>query len=261
MSKNKRNNPPTISVISVTFNNLQELRKTADSLRKQNNKDFEWVVIDGGSTDGTLDFLKSETLIDKFISEPDSGIYNAMKKGFLESTGSYLWFLNSGDLAETEDSIQIIIDNMNDNSIFYFSAIFSFADKILTTRNPRTPEKSIKYSVPGNQQATIYKKNILYPKLFEHQFTLCGDYYMSAMILKNNPKCGISNKIISRFYMGGASTFKIWSLCKQAYIIQREILKLPPLVRIAYLIRRITTGGIAMAILAATNMMNKNEIK
>lgn len=89
-----------ISVITINYNNCQGLIKTYDSLRIQLDLKtrVEWIVVDGNSTDGSVDFLHSiSSEIDKLIVESDKGIYEAMNKGLAAATGEYVWFLNSGD--------------------------------------------------------------------------------------------------------------------------------------------------------------------
>lgn len=87
-----------LSIITVNLNNLQGLKKTFDSVFSQSCKSFEYIVIDGGSTDGSLELIKKEQdQINYWISEPDRGIYPAMNKGIAAAKGKYLLFLNSGD--------------------------------------------------------------------------------------------------------------------------------------------------------------------
>ena len=86
------------SIITVNFNNRDGLRKTIESVIHQTCRDYEYIVIDGGSTDGSVDVLKEyDKNIDYWVSEPDKGIYNAMNKGITQAHGEYLNFMNSGD--------------------------------------------------------------------------------------------------------------------------------------------------------------------
>lgn len=86
------------SIITVNYNNKDGLRKTIESVIHQTYRDFEYIVIDGGSTDGSADVLKEyDEKIDYWVSEPDKGIYNAMNKGIAQAHGEYLNFMNSGD--------------------------------------------------------------------------------------------------------------------------------------------------------------------
>ena len=86
------------SIITVNYNNKEGLRKTIESVIHQTFRDFEYIVIDGGSTDGSADVLKEhDAQIDYWVSEPDKAIYNAMNKGIAQAKGEYLNFMNSGD--------------------------------------------------------------------------------------------------------------------------------------------------------------------
>lgn len=89
---------PLISIITVNLNNVEGLKKTMATVFEQTWQKFEYVVIDGGSEDGSKEFIESQSKkIDYWVSEKDSGIYNAMNKGIKAATGEYLLFLNSGD--------------------------------------------------------------------------------------------------------------------------------------------------------------------
>ena len=90
--------PPRVSIITVNRNNAAGLAKTLDSVRIQTFRDFEHIVIDGGSTDGSVDEIRArEDGLVYWVSEPDAGIYNAMNKGLRRARGEYVQFLNSGD--------------------------------------------------------------------------------------------------------------------------------------------------------------------
>ena len=86
------------SIITVNYNNKEGLRKTIESVIHQTFRDFEYIIIDGGSNDGSAEVLKEyDKDIDYWVSEPDNGIYNAMNKGISQAHGDYLNFMNSGD--------------------------------------------------------------------------------------------------------------------------------------------------------------------
>ena len=95
------------SIITVNYNNKDGLRKTIESVIHQSFHDYEYIVIDGGSTDGSADVLKEyDTQIDYWVSEPDKGIYNAMNKGIVQAKGEYLNFMNSGDCFYAPDILE-----------------------------------------------------------------------------------------------------------------------------------------------------------
>lgn len=92
-----------LSVITVNYNNKAGLQRTIDSVVCQTWRDFEWIVIDGGSTDGSKEFLEQyQQHFAYWCSEPDGGVYNAMNKGIARAKGDYLLFLNSGDCFHNE---------------------------------------------------------------------------------------------------------------------------------------------------------------
>lgn len=90
---------PLITIITATFNAAEQLPHTLDSLREQTYRNFEWIVVDGGSTDGTLELLgENENLLAYWISEPDSGIYDAWNKACAHARGEWIIFLGAGDV-------------------------------------------------------------------------------------------------------------------------------------------------------------------
>lgn len=102
------------SIITVNLNNQEGLKKTAESIVEQTISDYEWLVIDGGSTDGSLEVIRRYAdKISYWVSEPDGGIYSAMNKGIAKSQGDYLLFLNSGDYLASNR----IIENVSNHSL------------------------------------------------------------------------------------------------------------------------------------------------
>jgi glycosyltransferase involved in cell wall biosynthesis len=101
-----------LSIITVNLNNAAGLQKTIESIISQSYRDFEWIVIDGGSNDGSLDLISQYSdRMSYWISEPDSGIYNAMNKGIIKANGEYCFFLNSGDYFVNENSLSVFFSN------------------------------------------------------------------------------------------------------------------------------------------------------
>jgi len=89
--------PPLFSIVTVCLNALENLRKTVSSVKAQNFEDYEYVVVDGSSTDGTVEFIRQLSL-DHFVSEKDNGIFDAMNKGLQMCSGEYVCFMNAGDV-------------------------------------------------------------------------------------------------------------------------------------------------------------------
>ena len=86
-----------VSVITVVYNDVEGLKRTIPSVLNQRSNDYEYIILDGGSTDGTLEYLSSLSIKGKIKSEPDTGIYNAMNKAANMAEGAYVLFMNAGD--------------------------------------------------------------------------------------------------------------------------------------------------------------------
>ena len=104
----------TFSIITINYNNREGLRKTIESVVGQTCRDFEYIVIDGGSTDGSREVIDEYAdRIDYWVSEPDKGIYNAMNKGIKVAHGNYLNFMNSGDCFYNESVLNDVLPHLN----------------------------------------------------------------------------------------------------------------------------------------------------
>jgi glycosyltransferase involved in cell wall biosynthesis len=110
-----------LSIITVNYNNLEGLKKTIESVVSQTWQVFEYIVIDGGSTDGSAAYIEAQSVnIDYWVSEPDNGIYNAMNKGIKAATGEYLLFLNSGDDLTDLKALENNQIHLKEEDIIYF---------------------------------------------------------------------------------------------------------------------------------------------
>lgn len=124
-----------LSIVTINYNNAEGLRKTLASVVAQTYRSIEHIIIDGGSTDGSVDIIReyesanslnNKSLIIKWTSEPDNGIYNAMNKGIRKSTGSYVQILNSGDILAASDVVErmmLAIENAEYPELLYGNMI------------------------------------------------------------------------------------------------------------------------------------------
>ena len=109
-------NNPLISIITVTYNGEKYIEETFQSVFKQTNKNFEYIVIDGGSSDNTINIIKKyDSKIDYWVSEKDLGIYDAFNKGMQLCKGEYIGFINSDDIYE-KNTIEILTKYIKANS-------------------------------------------------------------------------------------------------------------------------------------------------
>lgn len=147
-----------ISIITINYNDAVGLEKTILSVINQSYKAVEYFVIDGGSKDGSVAVIqKYPDKIDYWLSEPDSGIFNAMNKGIVKATGDYLLFLNSGDVLTNENALQdFICHEQFQGDIIYGDYKFENGSKIYPDK--LTPLFFFKSSLP--HQSTFFKKEV-----------------------------------------------------------------------------------------------------
>jgi len=121
-----------LSIITINLNNCEGLKKTLYSVISQTYKDFEWIVIDGGSTDGSRELIEEySSYMSYWVSEPDKGIYNAMNKGVSHAKGDYCQFLNSGDWLYASDTLEKVFSDNHDEDVLYGDYVQYFDDSNL----------------------------------------------------------------------------------------------------------------------------------
>ena len=111
-------NQPKVSIITVCFNAKEMLITTLEDIRKQKYDNLEYIVVDGKSSDGTLDLLNNyQDIISKIVSEPDKGIYDAMNKGINIATGEWVIFMNAGDTFANENILTRVFKEDDDADV------------------------------------------------------------------------------------------------------------------------------------------------
>lgn len=127
---------PKLSIITINLNNKLGLQRTIESVSLQIFKDYEFIVIDGGSNDGSIELLERyKNIITKSVSERDSGIYNAMNKGIQLATGEYLYFLNAGDVLTTPEVLESVFTDALDAS-FICTNFFTESNNKIELQTP-----------------------------------------------------------------------------------------------------------------------------
>jgi glycosyltransferase involved in cell wall biosynthesis len=183
---------PKLSIITVNLNNKAGLIDTAQSVVVQTWTDYEWLIIDGGSTDGSVEVIKEYAgKTDKLVywcSEPDGGIYQGMNKGIEKASGEYCWFLNSGDYAYQNTTLAEVFANEFDEDIVY-GDIKKGEQKTLIiaqeVKKIKSPVFWIHYTFC--HQSTIIKSDILKKIKYEIEYRIAADYmfFMRAVFHYN----------------------------------------------------------------------------
>ena len=130
---------PTVSIITITYNAERFLERTIQSIVAQPATDYEYILIDGASTDGTLDIVrKYERHITHWISEPDKGLYDAMNKGLHRARGEYVWFMNAGDELHDPQTLPRLLAQIEATSadVYYSDALFVREDDSRRSSSP-----------------------------------------------------------------------------------------------------------------------------
>lgn len=222
-----------LSIITINYNNALGLLKTIESVLSQTNKEFEYIVIDGGSTDESLEVIKRNTslppkvhssvyksntnslsdnklnTISYWSSEPDTGIYNAMNKGILVAKGKYCQFLNSGDYFVSSDIIDKVFKNIPDCSIFYGNMLKLLQNGKVYRDKCEQGKISMLTLYKGTlNHSPAFIKRSLFEKygLYDETLKIVSDWkwYLIAIGV-NNEKVKYINLDITYFNMDGIS--------------------------------------------------------
>ena len=207
---------PIITVITVCYNAINSISETVRSVLNQSYfSNIEYIVIDGNSTDGTLDVLNSNLSgIDKLISEPDLGIYDAMNKGILNASGDWILFLNAGDKFFGDDTLQNIYEQLLECDVLYGKTAIQNRDSKRRIRDsyPRSIDWKV---IPYCHQSVLIKRDILAKSLFNTSYKIAADYDQYFRLKNNNIKFESVTNIISVYDNEGFSALNYKSLLKE----------------------------------------------
>ena len=219
-----------ISIITVCRNDINGLQNTFASIQAQDFHDIEWCVIDGNSSDGTVAWLRDKhKLKGSWLSEPDNGIYDAMNKGVLLSTGRYILFMNSGDEFAGPNVISNIVHHINYEKI---TPDFIYGDSLDVEENGQSyyrkalPASYIKVGMITRHQAMFYRRECISNEKYPSNFKLSGDYALTAnLLMKENINVLKVNFPICQFSSGGKHDIHRLKALLEDFKIRREILK------------------------------------
>lgn len=215
------------SVITVVYNGVKHLEQTINSVLNQKNVEIQYIIIDGGSTDGTIEIIKKYSdKIDYWVSEPDGGLYYAMNKGLEHADGDIVSFINSDDWYEdgTLECVQKSFDNETDivcgrinlikdeckyKSVGYFEGSLDMlhCDNILS--HPSTFSRRKLYDLVGN---------------FNTKYKICADYEWGLRAYNKGFKIKLIPEILANFRLGGTSDVNAYSRECESYAIKMSTL-------------------------------------
>lgn len=202
---------PKLSVITVVYNNVRDIERTLLSVLNQTYPNIEYLVIDGGSNDGTLDILKKyEDRLGKLISEKDKGIYDAMNKGLAMATGEYILFMNSGDEIYAPDTVENVFKEPDADIYYGETEMYDDNWKCLGQRRHKTPDtftwKDFKHGMSISHQAIYIRKSLT--DFYDPQYKLSADIDWIIKAAKKAKKIVNSHIYVAKYLVGGMSKAK-----------------------------------------------------
>lgn len=216
-------NNPVLSVITVVYNNVKDIERTMLSVLDQTYPHIEYIVVDGVSTDGTIDILKKyENRISKLIIEKDHGIYDAMNKGLAFATGDYVLFMNSGDEIYDLNTVKEAFSTSPDADIYYGETeMFDENWKSLGQRRHKAPAKltkaSFRYGMSVSHQAIYVRRNIAEPYDLRYKLSADIDWILKALEKAN--KVVNTRRYVAKYLVGGMSKKKHRESLKERFAI------------------------------------------
>ena len=203
---------PKLSIITVVYNNAHDIERTLLSVLNQSYSNIEYLVIDGGSLDGTLELIsKYKNQIAVLISEKDDGIYAAMNKGLALATGDYVLFMNSGDEIHAPDTVEKVFASADDADIYYGETeMYNQNWESLGRRRHKAPLhftwRSFQFGMNISHQAIYIKRSLTEPYDLKYQLSSDIDW-----IIKAAKKAVITintHLYVAKYMVGGMSKNK-----------------------------------------------------
>jgi len=227
--KKSYKNKPLISIITVVYNGEQFLEETIQSVINQSYDNMEYIIIDGGSSDGTLDVInKYEDRIDYWVSEKDKGISDAFNKGVKVSSGEYINFQGDGDGFVSSDALEKVFQNINSKEDIFVSARIRRVDvddaEIFTSKHIVNFDKSsllFRMSLP-HQSLFTHKSYFEKYGLFDVDNIFCMDYEHLLRAYKEFPNVVAKDIVVARWRADGLGNGRTLEIFKEYDKIKRD---------------------------------------
>jgi glycosyltransferase involved in cell wall biosynthesis len=214
---------PTLSIITIVYNNVRDIERTLLSVLNQSYAHIEYIVIDGASSDGTLEVIQRyQDKLSKVVSEKDAGIYDAMNKGLALASGDYVLFMNSGDELYAPDTVENVFATASNIDIYYGETeMYNEAWQSIGKRRHSVPEKftwkSFRFGMTISHQAIYIRRTLTEP--YDRQYQLSADI---DWILTAAKKAKTSVKVsgyVAKYLVGGMSKKRHHQSLKERFAI------------------------------------------
>ena len=216
---------PKVSIITVVYNGIAHLEQTIQSVLYQNYDNIEYIIIDGGSTDGTVELIKQyEGSISYWVSEPDAGIYDAMNKGIAKATGEIVGLINADDWY-TKDAIIKVVDTFEktEAKVVHGSMHIIKEDGERFVKVAFKDISNLKKGMLLNHP-TVFSKRELYEKygMFNTTYRIVADWEMMMRWFLKDVHFVASSEILASFRMGGVSSEHLKKSFEEKHRVRRE---------------------------------------
>lgn len=219
-----------VSIITVVFNGAETIEHTIQSVLRQTYSNIEYIVIDGGSTDGTQQIIeKYADRISYCISETDDGLYYAMNKGIEKATGEIIGIINSDDWY-ADDAVESMVEFFHCNAVeLAYGKILMVLENYEEKVYANMPLESIWYQMALPHPAVFVKKE-LYDRMggFNVNYRLAADYELVLRFYAKQAKFGYVDKVVAYFRKGGVSGIRQKEMCKEVYDISMSYVDMCP---------------------------------
>lgn len=214
-----------ISVITINYNNLEGLKQTIPSVQSQTYTDYEYIVVDGGSTDGSKEYIESQQGIDYWVSEKDKGIYNAMNKSIGFAHGEYCIFMNSGDHFFSAHSLAQVAPELDGTDYCIGKILVVDETNVNLVQTPQ--EMSLRFLVEDSlpHQSIFIKTQLLRDSPYDETYKIVADWnhFFESWYQKKKTYKAI-DALVSVYYHDGFSAQNIELLLDERKRVIRHIL-------------------------------------
>lgn len=239
---------PSISVIIPVFNAKRTLPDTLQSVWEQTFRAHEVLVIDGGSTDGTIEIIQANrSRISHWISESDRGVYDAINKGIRMATGDWIYVLGSDDVLASNDVFESVSEHLNSSVSLVFGSVQN-----INIRQSMVPEMHLSSMGPLlylkntlHQQSVFYRKNLFTDDTFDPSMRVLADYDFHLQLYKQKTPFKKLDVVVAACDASGLSKQFKWSLYREEFLLKRKrlgtlsALFLSPIIGLKFLLKQL----------------------
>ena len=217
-----------LSIITVCYNAKEDLAQTVDSVLSQTWRNFEYIVVDGDSTDGTKEYLeqlrpsfKEKNITLRYVSEKDEGIYDAMNKGTLMATGHWVMYLNAGDLFVNASVLRNIFADDPDTQILYGDTLCTYQGQV--KRYPAKPLSTLPRQMAFCHQSALIERDVALRFPYDTSYKICADHHFFLKAYSKGLAFEYCELPIAVYEISGVSDRNKWQAHKEQLRMQKEL--------------------------------------